>query len=324
MKKFLMISLSILCSMLLSVTFAAAQKNEQTLDKIVVVVNDSVITESELDDKIEQTKKQIIASNSSMPPADVLRKQILEQMINRKLQLQLADQSGIQVTDEQITKAINHIAQQNHMTINQLYQQLKMVGMSPTDYRKELHDEIAIQMLQEHEVGSKITITPQEVNDYMRSKLYQASNNKEYHIEDILIALPEAPTSEQIQDAKKRADALLQKIHNGLRFSDAAMAESAGSKALQGGDLGWRKLAETPSAFADQIINMQVNDIAGPIQTPNGFHLILLAGIRNTHGTALTSKQVQELIYQRKMEEGLQAWSTKIRSEAFINMHPEN
>jgi peptidyl-prolyl cis-trans isomerase SurA len=139
-----------------------------------------------------------------------------------------------------------------------------------------------------------------------------------------LIALPEAPTSQQIQDAKKRADTLLQKIHGGLRFSDAAIAESSGSKALQGGDLGWRKLAETPTAFADQIINMQVNDIAGPIQTPNGFHLILLAGVRNTKGNALTNKQVEELLYERKMEEGLQAWLTKIRSEAFINMHPEN
>lgn len=324
MKKFLMISLSVLCGLMLSNGFAATKSNEQTLDKIVVIVNDAVITESELNDKIDQTKKQIIASNSSLPPADVLRKQILQQMIDRKIQLQLADQAGIKVTDADVDKAIGRIAKQNNMTLNQLYQQLKQAGLSVPDYRKEIQDEMTIQTLEGHEIGSKINITPQEVKDYMRSKLYQASNNKEYHIEDILIALPEAPTSQQIQDAKKRADALLAKIHGGLRFSDAAIAESSGSKALQGGDLGWRKLAETPTAFADQIINMQVNDIAGPIQTPNGFHLILLAGVRNTKGTALTSKQVEELLYQRKMEEGLQAWMTKIRSEAFINMHPEN
>jgi peptidyl-prolyl cis-trans isomerase SurA len=196
--------------------------------------------------------------------------------------------------------------------------------LSIADYHKELREEMLIQQVQQHEVGAKITITPQEVDDFTRSKSWQAYNNKEYHIEDIIIALPDSPTSQQVQEGKKQADAILDKIHHGMSFRSAAISDSSGNKALQGGDLGWRKLPEIPSAFADQVIHMQANDIGGPLQTPNGFHIIQLAGIRDTGSKQTTSKQIEQLIYQRKLEEQLQTWLAKLRSQAYINMNPEN
>ena len=184
-----------------------------------------------------------------------------------------------------------------------------------------------MQRVQQQAVGSKISISPQEVNDFMRSKTFSTSNTQEYHLEDILITLPEAPSPQDVAAAKKHAEDIMAKIHHGMSFSQAAAAESGDKNALQGGDLGWRKLAEIPSAFASEIIHMKVNDLVGPLQTPNGFHIIRIAGIRNggkEPSAAEQRSQVEQLIYQRKLEENLQSWITRLRSQAFINTHPEN
>jgi peptidyl-prolyl cis-trans isomerase SurA len=324
MKTFVKLILCMLCSILLPSLVHAATSNGQSLDRIVAIVNDTPITQSELDDTIATVKRQMAAAGTAVPPDSALRKQIIQQLIDRKIQLQLAEQAGIKVDDAKLDGAIRHIAETNKASVAELYEQVKNQGMSVEDYRKELREQIIIQELQQQQVGAKITITPQEVNDFMKSKPWQVSNNKEYHIEDILIAIPESPTTQQIQDAKKRADALLEKIRHGLNFSTAAMSESSDKKALEGGDLGWRKLPEIPSAFAAQVMHMQPNDIAGPIQAPNGFHLIYLKAVRTTGKTDTSTKQVEQLIYQRKMEEAIQTWLAKIRSAAFINMNPEN
>lgn len=319
MKKILMICTSLFAGLFFNSIFAA-----ESLDKIIAIVNSQVITQSELNNEISKIKAQMAGQNVPMPPDDVFNKQVLDQLVNRKIQLQLADMSGIKIDDEKVSKAIAHIAEQNHLSSQDLLTQVKLHGLSVSDYKKEIHDEIVLQSLQQREVGSKVVITEQEVNDFMRSKAYQSSNNKEYHLEDILIALPESPSASQILEAKHHAELLLEKLHHGLAFSQAAMSESSGNKALQGGDLGWRKLAEIPSAFSEQIMNSHVNEIVGPIQTPNGFHLVRLSGMRDTgNSIAATTEQVHALLYQRKMEEGLQAWLTKIRSAAFINMHPD-
>ncbi len=299
---------------------------EQSLDRIVAVINNGVIVESELNETINKIKSQMAGSNTSLPPAEVLRKQVLEQLVNKRLQLQLADTAGMEITDEQVDKAILSIAKKNRLTVAELYQELAKRGMNKDDYRKDIHDEYLIHQIQEKAVAPTISISSQEVEDFMRSSAWQAHNNKEYHLEDILIALPDTPSTQDVTDAKKRAEALLVKLRNGTNFSTAAMAESGGTKALQGGDLGWRKLPEIPTAFSNPILLAKEGEIVGPIQTPNGFHLIHVAGIRNTGGELKGEnqrQQVQQYLFERKFEESLQNWISKIRSEAFVDMNPK-
>lgn len=299
---------------------------EQSLDRIVAVINNGVIVESELNDSLNKIKTQMIASNTSLPPADALRKQVLEQLVNKRLQLQLADMAGMNITHDQVDKAILSIAKKNRLTVAELYEELAKRGMNKDDYRKDIHDEYLIHQIQEKAIAPTISISEQEVEDFMRSAAWQANNNKEYHLEDILIALPEEPSTQDITNAKKRAEALLTKLRNGTHFSTAAIAESGGTKALQGGDLGWRKLPEIPSAFANVILLAKEDEIIGPIQTPNGFHLIHIAGVRHTGHEAKGEnqrQQVQQYLFERKFEEALQNWISKIRSEAFIDMNPK-
>jgi len=136
--------------------------------------------------------------------------------------------------------------------------------MTPKDYEKEIREEITIQQLQQSEIGSHITVTPQQVDDFMRSADWQAFSNKEYHLEDILIALPENPSPQDVAASKKKAEEVLAKIHKGMSFKEAAAEASNNSGAMQGGDLGWRQLPQIPSAFSDPLVHMKESDILGP------------------------------------------------------------
>ncbi len=303
---------------------AAAKAPQESLDHIVVIVNDGAITQSELNQELSMAKKQLLSANTPLPAADVLRKQVLDQLINRKLQLQIAAQAGVKVSDDAVNKAIDTIAKNNKVTTAELYQKVGAEGVNATDYRQEIHDQLTMQRIQQQEVVAKMAITPEEVKSFMRSKAWQQATAKEYHLEDILIALSDTPSPQDIAAAKTRAEAVIAKIRQGMNFKSAAAAESGDSKALEGGDLGWRKLPEIPSAFAAKISAMKQNDIVGPIQTANGFHILHLAGIRNAGGAGEPSKkQLEDLLFQRKFAEALQTWLMKLRSQAFINMHPE-
>ena len=117
---------------------------------------------------------------------------------------------------------------------------------------------------------------------------------------------------------------MLSKIKNGVDFQKAAMSNSGASNALQGGDLGWRKLAEVPNAFASKVIGMNKNDVVGPIQTPNGFHLVKLADVRSAGGAAPAlpdRKTAENMLLQQKFEQAVQNWVMKLRSQAFITLN---
>jgi peptidyl-prolyl cis-trans isomerase SurA len=324
-KSFISYTLASLFSLTLLSSAGAATK-PVPLDKIAAVINDSVITQSEVNQAMDAAKKQMAAGNMPTPPKDALHKQVLDQLINKKLQLQIAENMGVKLSDTDVDNAINTIAKNNNMTTDELYEKVKEQGLNKNDYRKEIHDQITMQQVQQQAVASKINISQQEVNDFIRSKSWQAFNSKEYHLEDILITLPQDPSPQDLAAAKKRADELLIKLHAGTSFSEAAAAESGNANALQGGDLGWRKLPEIPPMFANDLIHMKSGELLGPTQTPNGYHIVKLVEVRhvaNKLNPTQQNQQVRELIFQRKIEEGMQSWLSKVRSEAFINTNPD-
>ena len=324
MKQRLSIFFIVLVCSLCTPLFAAINQNEQPLDQIAATVNQNVITESELQDAITNIKNQLHRSNMAVPSEDALRRQVLDQLINRKLQLDVAEQNGVKISDEELDKGIALIASNNHITVNDLYSKLASDGVTRAEYRKEIKEEMIIQKVQQQAIGNSITVSPQEVDDFMRSAVWQSSNRSEYHLLDILIAVPDSPTAQQVLDAKKRAELLVQKLHAGLPFEQAAIAESGDNKALEGGDLGWRKLPEIPAAFAEPLAQMKTGDIMGPLQTPNGFHIVKIAGIRSTTSAPASHQQIEHLLFQRKYNESVQNWTMKLRSSAVVIINSDN
>src|SRR5579885_272722 len=296
----------------------------ESLDQIVAIVNDDVVTKSELKHTLSMVKAQMAQERVSIPSDAVLQKQVLNQLVNKKLQLQIAKQVGIRITDADLDRAVQNIATQNNMSVSDLYKRINLDGLSTADYRNEMRNQMTIQKLQQQEVASRIAVAPGEVDSFMRSKLWQNNTSKEYHLEDILIPLSDTPSTDEIEAARKHAKSVIAKLNQGQNFREVAQQESGSSNALKGGDLGWRKLAEIPSAFAEHVINMQKNEIAGPIQTANGFHILHLVAERSdtSKQAAPSRKQVEALMMQPKIEKQGQNLVSKMRSQAYVVMNP--
>jgi peptidyl-prolyl cis-trans isomerase SurA len=300
-----------------------AKPAEQSLDQMAAVVNDDVITASELNEAMAKFKTQLANAHVTPPADDVFRKQVLDQLINKKLQLQIAKQIGLVIKPKDIDTAIEMIAKQNNLSASEMYDHLAEEGISKKDYRDEIADQIIMQKLQQQEVASKINVSKDEVTSYINSRSWKANGAKEYHLQDILIPLSDAPSSTDITAAYKRAQAVFAKLKQGTSIQQVTQAEGTGANALQAGDLGWRKLGDMPGAFAEQVNHMQPNDLAGPLQTPNGFHVIRLDGIRDgAPAKAPDKKEVEEVLFQQKFAIALQNWLSKIRGQAYIITNP--
>ncbi len=315
------LSLSLLA--LGAIHFAHAAETPQHLDRIVAVVNDDIITSTEFSRAMQVTKMQMAARQIPVPAATALQKKVLDQLINQKVELQLAKQNGMIASEHEVNGAINQIAAENHVSAENLYRRVSQSGLSPQEYRDQIRDQLVLRKLQQQEVVSHINVTPDEIKNFMQSNAMQLNNAKEYHLEDILIPVSDTPSTEDVTKARERANEILAKVKQGQSFKSVAAAESGGSQALQGGDLGWRKVAEIPSAFVDEVVSMKVKGFAGPIQTANGFHILHLAEERaNAKREVPSEQQVQRFLMERKFEEALLGWESKIRASAYISITP--
>lgn len=296
--------------------------NKQPLDRIVAIVNDSVITDNELNAQVNQVTETLRKRNMPTPPVDILRKQVLQHMIDTELEMQMAKNAGIDVDSHDLDEAIDTIAKRNHITIADMQKTLESQGVSWKAYRRSVKKEVTVSRLQEKVVG-QIIVTNQQVDDYLASNGGASSSKmtNTYHLEDILVPLPSNPTSEQVKVTEQQANVILQKLKQGANFNELAVAESGGESALQGGDLGFRRLAELPQAFANQVVNMQPGELAGPIRIPNGWHIIKLVAIQGGgSGAGPTKEQVRNFLYQRKYNEALQNWMMQIRASAYVKV----
>ena len=186
MKKILLITMSLFLAHFSLTTQAKTKSDEFALDKIVAIVNDDVVTKSELNRSLSIAKLQIAEGHANAPSSDVLKKQVLDQLINKKLQLQIAKQVGIQFKDEDIDRIVQNVAEKNNISVAALYKRINSEGMSTTEYRNELREQMTVQKLQQQEVASRIIVTPDEINTFMHSRLVQNNNGiKEYHLEDV-------------------------------------------------------------------------------------------------------------------------------------------
>ncbi|KTC87093.1 peptidylprolyl isomerase [Legionella brunensis] len=250
----------------------------QPLDKVVAIVNEGVITESELNTQVDLLRQQLEAKHMQLPSETVLRKQVLQHLIDVDLQLQLAKQNDITVDSTDLNDAIGKIAAANNLSMTQLREEITKQGLTWQTYRENIRKEILISRLQQKAVGKDINVSPAQVEDYLKTAQDDKSQLT-YHLQNIVIPVPEEPTTEQLNKARVKAKELLSKIKSGTDFNQLAIAESSGEFALEGGDLGERHLAELPELFAKEVVNMKPGQVVGPLRTGNGLQLIKLITI---------------------------------------------
>ena len=280
---------------------AAPTTAQMKIDSIVAIVNDAVITYTELEDQTRTIRQQLRQQNTPAPDSAVLQKQVLERLITSRLQLQLAASTGIRVDDDTLNRAINRIAEQNKLSLSEFRSLLEKDGFSFDKFREDIRGEITITRLRQRQVDSRITVTDQEVAQYLATQARQGKSDDEYRLGHILIALPEAAAPEKIQAARQKAEQILEKLQakvgaradtsaeTGADFKETAIAMSDGQQALEGGDLGWRSAGQLPSLFAPLVPAMKVGELSSIIRSPGGFHIIKLLDYRG--GKRHTSTQ---------------------------------
>ena len=255
---------------------APAMAKVVPLDRIVAVVDNDVIMESDLDTRLKAVKRQLQERNTALPPEHVLKQQILERLVIENLQLQIASRTGIRVDDWALNDAIRSIAERNGMTIEQFQKALEADGLSYREARNEIRREMLINRVRQRQVLERIQVTDRDIDNYLNSEEGKQQLAVEYRLGHILVALPEGASPSEIQAANRKADAIVEQLKKGADFSQVAVAQSQGQKALEGGDLGWRKADQLPSLFTSAVKDLQKGEISQPIRSPSGFHIVKL------------------------------------------------
>lgn len=272
----------------------------QPLDSVAAVVNEGIITSSELQRQVELLRQQISAKGVPVPEDKVLKKQVLDHLIDEDLQLQVAKLHHISIEDAEVNEAIEKIAESNHLTSTQLHEEVQRQGLTWKTYRANIQKEILLSRVQQKSVGQEIVVTPKQVEEYLKLPHQQDTSNITYHFQNIVVPLSEDPTTQQVAHAREKAQDLLAKIKKGADFEQIAVLESSGDLILSQSDLGPRHLAQLPELFAQKAISMKPGQIAGPLRAGNGFQLIkLLAVNAETSHHLVTKTHVRHILLKQ-------------------------
>lgn len=293
----------------------------QLLDRIVAVVEDQPILQSELDAATQETLQQLRQKGITPPPLSVLRKRVLDQLILEKIQLLRAQQRGIQVTDDEVNARLQQIAAQNGLTLDQLQQVLD--AQEPGAFarlRDTLRKQLTLEKLRQIEVVSRVQVTQSDVDQLLKQQA--GGSLTRYKLRHILIALPSAPTKDQIAAAKAKAEKLYQQLKNGADFATLAVRHSQGQFALKGGELGWRNENELPDLFLHALTKMQPGQVSPPLKSPSGYHLLKLEDKQSTVQASETDrKQALITLKMRKANELFDLWLRRLRDEAHVEIY---
>ena len=259
----------------------------QLLDRVVAIVNDGVVLNSDLDAEVAAVSERLHEQKLELPAQNVLRQQVLERLVLQEIQVQRANKAGVKVSDENVNKALEDIAQRNGMTLTQLPDALTKQGIDYPTYREEIRREIMLQMLRQRDVLQHISVTPREIDQFLEKQAKTPSAQNEYNVSHILIAVGQEASQSQLDAAAKRANDVYERAKGGEDFAKLAVAYSNSQTAFDGGALGWRKGSELPTFLTDVIAKLKPGEVSEPLRTPTGFHIIRLNEIRGGSAAAV-------------------------------------
>ncbi|MCC2957989.1 peptidylprolyl isomerase [Massilia sp. IC2-477] len=269
-----------------------ASANAKVIDSIHVVVNDEVITKNEVRNRVAQTVQNLKARNVQLPDGATLERQVVEAMIVERAQIQLAKEMGVRVDDRQLDATIGRIAENQKLSVQELRNQMEKEGMAYSQFRDDIRNEIMMQRLREHEVDSKIQVSEAEIDTYLTASKAAAADKVEMNLAQILVAVPENASPEQIAARRARADEVARQLRTGADFAKMAATYSDAPDALKGGDIGWRDPDRLPPVFATELRKLKPGQVTGIIKTNVGFHILKMADQRSLADAAAADKEV--------------------------------
>jgi peptidyl-prolyl cis-trans isomerase SurA len=268
---------------------AKASRGE-SLDRVVAVVNDGVVLQSELDAQVREFTQRLSAQNVALPPAGVLREQVLERLVLEEIQAQRAQKAGIGVSDEQLNAALERMAQAQNIPFAQLPEKLAAAGYIYADFRGGIRKQMQREMLQQRDVLQRINVAPRELEQYLEKQKNAVSSANEYNISHILVAVAQDADATTMVAARKKIQDIAARVAAGEAFSQLAVTYSDSQTALEGGSLGWLKPQAIPTFLADVVGRLKAGETTAVLQTATGFHIARLNEIRTGSGPQMVEQ----------------------------------
>lgn len=294
-----MLKIKILCAVAVlsfAPVLAAEELSEtgQFLDGVAAIVNEGVVLKSQLMEQTAMIIKRARESDPPMqlPPANVLREQLMERLIITEIQLQRAAMIGLQVSDQYLNESIAQIAASNNVRFEDMPALLAQEGVNYAAFREEMRDEITLEQLRRIDVGQRINVSPREIQQCIADLEGNVAVNSDYNLSHILISMPESATAAQIDEAKSKADEVYAQLIDGADFSEMAIRYSDAQTALDGGALGWLKGDQLPTLYSDIVAAMEAGDVSEPLRSASSFHIVKVNDLRS----AIQRSEIEQVL----------------------------
>lgn len=298
----------------------------ELVDRVVAVVNDDVITLSELEEEAAPAFARIRAE---APPEEVdaaiskARLELLRSMIDHRLLLQRAAKRQIEVSDAELNAAIDRIMEQNNLTVEQFREQLATMGVSEEKYRASLRDQILRSRLLSFEIRSKVVITNEQIEAYYREKYMQGNAEEGYHILQFGSGWAETGRSASKEEALKRAEQLREMVMAGENFNEIAKNYSDLPSGVDGGDIGTFKKNELADYMWQAIKDLHPGEVSPVIETPVGFQFFKLLS-QSSDGVIAQAplenvrEEIKATLYDQELKKKFEYWVKELRENSYV------
>jgi len=254
-----------------------AASGPRTVDYIVALVNSEPLTNNEVRARLLRVEQQMTQQGVALPPRDDLARQIMEQLINERVQLQQATEQGLRVDDATLSRAEQNIATQNQLTLEEFHRRLVAEGMDLNQLRRQLRDQLLLQQLREREVESRVQVSENDIDEYVREQKSAGElSSLELNLSHILVLVREGASPEQVKAQEARAQRAADRARKGEDFGALAREYSDAPEGASGGQFGMRSADRLPELFVTATRELNAGDIAGPLRSPAGFHVLRL------------------------------------------------
>lgn len=310
MKIYSKIATAILLCLVTAPTLTLAETAErQEMDKIVAIVNQEVITRSALDQEIISFKKSFKANTQQLPPQNVIEEKLLERLVYKSIQLQIAMRANISATDEDVNNAIKRIADGNNMTTDQFKFSLSRNGINFNEYKEDLKKQVIINKIQNQAIQNKVKISEEEINQLLKAENEKSGSATEYHIKHHLVQVSDKPSPEQWQAAKEIA----------MAYSTSDKKNKSKLNKTEFEDYGWKKASDLPVLFTTALAKMKKNEISTPLRASNGYHIIQLIDAKN-QSKLISKEEASNILYRQKFEKELMDWLEKMKKSSYVKI----
>ncbi|TVP90737.1 MAG: molecular chaperone SurA [Pseudomonadaceae bacterium] len=274
----------------------SAQAEVVPLDRVAAIVDNDVVMLSQVQQRMNNVRRQASEQGSQIPPDDVLRQQVLDRLILESIQLQMGDRAGIRIDDNTLNQTMQQLAQRNNVSLEEFRAALEQDGVSYAEARDQVRREMIINRVRQRRVAERIQVSDQEVRNFLNSELGRSELAEEFRLAMIILPLGEYASREEEARVTALADELYAELQAGADFAGLALSRSGGETALEGGELGWRKAAQLPDTFARAVSNLDVGEVTRPLRSPSGVHILKLLEQRGGDGQLVDEYQVRHIL----------------------------